>query len=759
MTSRPRFRAEALAHRYSRDGLGPVFGRTSESRPSESFRGNIARAFGALRGRRRVPVCLQTQLSDCGPAALVMTLRHHGIDADLARMRAAIDSGRNGASARTLLDVARRSGLRARGVRTDLAGLRHLPVGSILFWNFNHFVVLEQATENYIDIVDPASGRRRLSAQTVTESFTGVALEFAPPLEPVNVRTSGAATAPGPWRLLRHVVPRGRELSKILGASGALTALEFVLPAAVSVILGQVVPDHLTGTLWLMTVGLAALAALFLGLQTLRAVLLAKRQATVERELTWGVMEHLVSLPYDFFTVHNPGDLALRVRTSSTLNQILSMSAVSTFFDSLLIVIYLTAVFVVNPLLATVVLSLIVLQTAVMAITWRQQSRLSHEVLERQTQAQAELVDLLESITSLKSAGTESVAAERWSHSLVAEVNKRLHARRSLAATTSLSRSIQFLAPMVVLVIGIWQVLAGHSSAGGTLAFMALTISLFAPLGNVFNTASQLATVRPALARLDDLFSTDPEPAGSPLPDDGKAEPLNVTVRGLSFRHKGAVQPTLTDIDLRITPGQFVVVVGRSGSGKSTLGLLLAGLHTPTSGTIEVGGHDLAELHGPSYRRQIAYINQDAHLFSGTIRENIRFGADEVADSDVFEAVKLAHIHEEITALPMGYETLVGPGGHGLSGGQRQRIVLARALVRRPRLLILDEATSALDPELEKRVFQGLLAAGKTVVSVGHRLTVLQTADQVLVVQDGRITQAGTPDALKTEGGEFMCLI
>ncbi|QMU78223.1 peptidase domain-containing ABC transporter [Streptacidiphilus sp. PB12-B1b] len=762
MTSRPRFRAEALAHRYTRDGLGPVLGRTRETHRPKRLRDRARSVLAALRerrGRSRVPVCLQTQVSDCGPACLVMTLRHHGIEADLAGIRARTDSGRNGASARTLLDTARQSGLPGRGVRTDLAGLRLLPPGSILFWNFSHFVVLERSTEDYTDIVDPSSGRRRLSPEAVTESFTGVALEFTAPLASAPARSSDAPAQAGPWRLLRHVMPRGRELRGILAASGALMALEFVLPVAVSLVLGRVIPDRLTGALWLLTGGLGLLAVLFFALQTVRSFMLTKRQAAVERGLTWGVVEHLVSLPYDFFTVHNSGDLALRVRTSSTLNQILSMTAVSAAFDGLLIVVYLVAVVIANPVLAAVVIGLVALQAAVMAVAWRRQSQLSQEVLERQTQAQGELVELLESITSLKSAGTEAVAAERWSHALVTEVNKRSHARRSLAATTAAGRAIQFCAPMVVLVVGVWRVLSGHDSPGATLAFMALTASLFAPLESVFDTASQLATVRPALVRLDDILSTAPEPAGRLLPGGADGGPLGITVRDLVFRYRGAPRPTLADVDLRIEPGQFTAVLGRSGSGKSTLGMLLAGLHLPTSGTVTVGGCDLTELDGPSYRRQIAYVNQNAHLFSGTIRDNIAFGAGEIAQADLIEAVRLARVHEEIAALPMGYDTLVGPGGHGLSGGQRQRIVLARALARRPRLLILDEATSALDPALEREIFQGLLTAGTTVVAVAHRLTVLDAADQVLVVQDGRIVQSGTPDALKADGGEYLCLL
>ncbi|MEV7982022.1 peptidase domain-containing ABC transporter [Streptomyces sp. NPDC086519] len=761
MTSRPRFRPAALAHRYGRDGLGPVLGRIGETHRPKRRRDRVRSALTELRerrGRRRVPVCLQTQVSDCGAACLVMTLRHHGIDAQLAEIRARTDSGRNGASARTLLDVARQSGLHGRGVRTDLEGLQHLPAGSILFWNFSHFVVLERSTDDYTDIVDPASGRRRLSPEAVTESFTGVALEFEAPLEPAPARQSAAPATAGPWRLLRHVLPHGRNLGGIAASSGALMALEFVLPAAISVIVGRVIPDRLTGTLWLATAGLGFVCLLFFALQILRSFLLTKRQAAAERGLTWGVVEHLVSLPYEFFTVHNSGDLALRVRTSSTLNQILSLSAVSAVFDSLLILVYLVAITVANPVLASIVICLIALQATVMAVTWRRQSRLSYEVLERQTQAQGELIEMLESITSLKSAGVEAVASERWSHALVGEVNKRMQAKRSLATTTSLSRSLQFCAPMVVLVVGVWRVLDGHDSAGATLAFMALTTSLFAPLESVFDTASQLATVRPALVRLDDILSTRREQGGRPLPAGTDAGPLGVVADDLTFRYPGAQRPTLSDIGLRIEPGQFVAVVGRSGSGKSTLGMLLAGLHPPTSGTLRVDGLDITEIDGPAYRRQIAYVNQNAHLFSGSIRDNVAFGAGEVAQADLIDAVRLARVHEEIAALPRGYDTLVGPSGHGLSGGQRQRIVLARALARRPRLLILDEATSALDPELEREIFQGLLTRGTTVVAVAHRLTVLDAADQVLVVQDGRIVQSGTPEDLKADGGEFLCL-
>jgi ATP-binding cassette, subfamily B, bacterial len=762
MMSERRFRTEALEHHYGRDGLGPVFGHEPGPGQWEGSFSDRARAAGAaLRGRgrwRRIPICFQTQVSDCGPACLVMTLRHHGVDVTLDEIRARVSAGRNGASARSLLDLAREHGVNGRGVRTDVEGLRLLAPGTILFWNFNHFVVLERATHAYIDVVDPAFGRRRLSRDTVAKSFTGVALEFQPPIGERLRPLPGGAGGASPWRQLRHFLPRGRELAGIGTLSTILMGFEFVLPVTLSFLIGHVLAHRLRHTLWLTAAVLGVVGVVFLATQLTRAFALTRRQSVIEKRMTWGVMEHLTSLPYDFFTLHSSGDLAMRVRTSSTLNQVLSLSALSAAFDSILIVGYLVAILLVNAVLASVVIAMIAVQLGVMALTWRRQVRLSHEVLERQTRAQNELVELLESITTLKAAGIEGAAAERWSHALVREVNKRLTARRSLSVSTAVSRTLQFAAPIIVVVIGVARVLSGQGSVGGTLAFMALTTALFSPLEGVFDTAAQLAAVRPALARLDDVLRAEPEPRGLPvaMAEPGKA--VAIRVEGVSFSYRGASLPALADVELNIRPGEFTAVLGRSGSGKSTLGMLLAGLYAPDSGIIRIDGEDLALLDRPGYRRQIGYINQNAHLIGASIRDNVVFGITKVDQADLIEAVRLAHIHEEIAALPMGYETLVNPGGHGLSGGQRQRIVLARALARKPRLLILDEATSALDPALEEEIFLGLMEVGITVVAIAHRLTVLDRADQVLVVRDGRIVESGPPTSLRAAGGEFLCL-
>ncbi|MFD9126511.1 peptidase domain-containing ABC transporter, partial [Kitasatospora sp. NPDC059571] len=703
----------------------------------------------------RLPVCFQTQVSDCGPAALVTVLRHHGVDVSLDEVRSRADSGRNGASARTLLEIAREHGVKGRGVRADLDALKRLRPGAILFWNFSHFVVLEGAGKEYVDVVDPAYGRRRLSMASVAESFTGVALEFDPPLERGSA-ARGTGTG-SPWRRLRQFLPNHRELGLLLAASVALMAFELALPLTAGILVERVVPDGSGGTLAGAGALLAGLAVLFFLLQLSRSLLVAKRQAVIEKRLTLGIVGHLADLPYDFFTVRNPGDLAMRARASNVLIQVLSVTAVSAALDSVLVVAYLVALALANPSMAALVAALVAVQAGLLALTWRRQTELSQEVLERQTKAQEELVEMLESISSLKSSGLADTAAERWSHTLVHEVNKRLGARRNLAVFSSLSRTVQFGAPLAVLLAGIWQVLTGRASLGEAMGFMTLTIALFIPMQGMFDAGSQLAAVRPTLARLDDVLRAAPEPRGA-LAGSGVAEPGRITASAVSFRYPGAPKPTLGDIELDIRPGQFVAVVGRSGSGKSTLGMLLAGLYVPTGGTITVDGTSLADLDRPTYRRRIGYVNQNAHLFGGSIRDNILLGSEDIGEDELKKAVQLAHVHHEITAMPMGYNTLVAPGGHGMSGGQRQRIVLARALAKRPKLVILDEATSALDPALEEAIMRGLLAAGITVVVIAHRLTVLDDADQVIVMRDGRIVEAGPPAALKQTGEEYLCL-
>lgn len=756
---RSRFRTQAL----ERQSVGRTFGPAVEPPPSVPFGhlrpGNIRAAWQDARRtraqRRRVPVRIQVQASDCGPTCLAMVLAYHGIDVDLSALREETNAGRDGVSARVLLDTGRRHGLIGRGVSTTVAGLRGLPAGSILFWNFGHFVVLERVVRDHAEIVDPALGRRRIALSQVADSFTGVALEFQPPLPnaPPPVRRGG----PAPWRFLGYFFPRTRAWLPLSVTSLVLLASNLVVPLATSWVAENAVRDRALPSLPLIIGAILVLLAVFFVLQVTRSLAILAMQTVTDKRVTLGVLGHLLALPYEFFLTRSPGDLALRVRTSTQVRQVLTNTTLSSMFDGALILVYMALLLVADIPLALVVIALAVLQVTVLMVAWQRQGALAMDALEAQSRAQSELVEMLDGLTTLKATGLDAAAAERWSHSLVEEINSRVRSRRNLSLWTGGSIGLQFGAPLVVLLVGALRVSAGDMSLGKVLGFATLAMGLFVPLANLVQSGLQLSDLGATLTRMGDILDTPKENdrAGLTRLRDVTGA---VALRDVTFTYPGGRAPVLQGIDLDVRPGQFVAILGASGCGKSTLAMLVAGLYLPGGGEVLVDGVPTGQLDRASLRGSISFVNQDTRLFAGSIRDNIAWGLEGLTDQEVKDAAKIANIHYQIISLPMGYDTLLGPGGAGLSGGQRQRIALTRALVRKPKLLVLDEATSALDPRLEAKIFDGLLGLDCTLVVIAHRLTKLDAADRIVVLERGGIVQQGTHLDLRDQDGPYALL-
>ena len=702
---------------------------------------------------RRVPLVRQMEEADCGAACLAMALGHLGRRVPLDELRAMTGTGRDGITGLSLLHAARASGLAARGVQAEVPGLRHLPRGSILHWEFSHFVVLDRAMRNGIRVVDPARGRWHVREDELRRAYTGVAIA----LEPGPGFAAGGPPARGTWRYLHPILGQARSLSKVVVTSLILRITALAVPLMTALVIDEVVPRDDRHLLGVFAIGVAMVIGYQLLAAFLRGNLLLELRTRLDMGLTMGFVDHLVELPYAFFLRRSSGDLMMRMQSNASVREILTSGSLSALLDGVFASLYLILLFIVSPVLGFLVLVLALVQILTLVATWRRNRRLMSDSLQAQADSQSYAYELLAGIETLKAAGAEHRAAAHWAGLFRRQVSIDLMRGRLTAAVDSVMSTLTVGSSLLVLLLGALEVVDGTISLGTMFSAAALAAGFLSPLGTLVSSGLQLQLLASYMERINDVLDTPAEQAGQQLK---RAAPLTGALRaeGVSFRYSALAPVVVRNVSLDIHPGQHVGIVGRSGSGKSTLAHLLLGLYRPTEGRICFDGHDLAGLDVRSVRRQLGIVTQHPYVFGSSIRHNIALTDPGLPLQAVAEAARLACIDADIQAMPLGYDTPLHDGGGSLSGGQRQRIALARALVSRPAILLLDEATSDLDTVTEEMVYRNLAAVRATTIVIAHRLSTIRNADVIIVMDAGRIAETGTHDELLARRGAYWAL-
>jgi ABC-type bacteriocin/lantibiotic exporter with double-glycine peptidase domain len=695
-----------------------------------------------MRGRlkkRHVPFVQQTSTADCGAACLAMILGHYGRNTGVAEVRALCGIGRDGASANTLAEAGRRYGLVVRSYSTDPECIQALDLPAIVYWRFNHFVVLESWSPSEARIVDPNQGRLTLTAEQFNGDFTGIILTFKPNAD----FATGGTTRSFPWRACwkRIVSIDGIQtfLLEILVSSVLLQLVGLVGPLLIKIVLDWLIPAH--GLAALPLVGSAACCAFIsqTGLTYVRVVLLANLRARIDLRLVSGFLEHILTLPGSFFQHRTDGELLLDLRRVAILKESVTTQAMSVLLDAMFVVVYLLIVLMEVPIFGCVILTVVTLLAMVMISSQRRATEVTRRRVLAHIQAQGYLFEVVKGIMMLKGSGNESRAVRHWRNLFTAQLNVELEQSEHRARLDTAYMLLRGLCPVALLTVGTAMVFRNQAQLGTIVACTILAWLILAPISNLISSAQQMQIVASDLEHLANILNVSPEENTDP---NSLVTALcsSIQVKNVSFRYSEKSDLVLRNITCTIKAGEKVLIIGPTGSGKSTFGMLLLGLYAPTEGEICYDDRKVTSGNLRNIRERIGLVLQDYSIFHGSIRSNISTLDDLMPDEGIIYAAKIACVHDEIMAMPMGYETMLDEGGTNLSGGQRQRIAIARAVAKNPTILLLDEATSNLDEETERQIDENLCGIACTRIVISHRMGAVHNADQILRLERGLLT-------------------
>lgn len=717
--------------------------------------------FCSRRGTRtRTPTVLQMEAVECGAAALASVLGYYGRIVSLEELRVACGVSRDGTKASNILKAARSYGLKAKAFSRQASELADLPVPMIVFWNFNHFVVVEGLAPEKVYLNDPAMGPRTVGEAEFTESFTGVVLIFEPGenFKPGGVRRGLL----GP---LRERL-RGSEgsLTYVLAGTVMLAGIGLAIPLAIRAFVDYCVVAGRGEWAGPLLLGMVLAAGLRGALTWLQRRYLLRLETKLALTSSYRYFHHVLRLPMEFFTQRYGGEVGNRVEINDHIAGLLSGKLAANFLNLVMAICYLALMFRFDVVLAAVGSAIAALNLVALRYVSRGRQDVNMRLLHEQGKMLGTSLAGLQSIETLKASGAESDFFSRWA----AYLAKVTEAGQQMSRDTLMLGLVPFVLgacnTIAILGIGAGRVLDGYMTVGMLVAFQSLMSSFMEPVEQLLWMGSSLQEVKGELNRLDDVLRYPPD---ANLDRQRTAESDNlpprlaghVELRGITFGHSRLDPPLIDGFSVSIPPGARIALVGPSGSGKTTLAKVVSGINRPWSGEILLDGIPWEQVPRDVLTNTLSMVDQEFFLIEGSVREVLTLWDATVSEDVMVQAAKDACIHDDIAARAGGYDSHVEEAGANFSGGQRQRLEIARALVTNPAVLVLDEATSALDPITEKTIDDHLRRRGCTCIIVAHRLSTIRDCDEIIVMDRGRIVQRGTHDTLYQASGLYRDLV
>lgn len=717
----------------------------------------INKAWVPVPRRVHTPTIIQMEAVECGAAALGIVLSYYGCFVSLEQLRLDCGVSRDGSKASSLVVAATNYGLNAQGFRYELEQLNQIQVPFIVFWNFNHFLVVEGFSKDEVFLNDPGTGPRTVSLDEFDQSYTGVVLTFEPTDsfikkgQPISIVSS----------LKKRMVNNYDSILYLLLIGIMLVIPGLLIPTFTKIYIDNYLIEEMHSWLRPIILGLV-LTALGNGFLTwMQNYYLARFESKLDLRDSARYFWHILHLPFSFFAQRTAGDLSNRILLNSKIAKAISGQVSRTFLNVFVACFYLLLMIFFSPILTGVTVLIAITNFLILKKIIRVRRDKSLQIGISSGQFQGAAYNGIDSIETLKASGREN----DFFNKLIGIQVKIVNAGQDLQAKTIYFNSLPLLFnglnTTIILGLGSFFIMQGQMTIGMLIAFQGLAFGFLNPIMDLVSIIAVIQELSGDMAKVDDVMDAQSLAkigARSRDKDSHKFEGY-LSLNNISFGYNVTQKPLIQNFSLEVHPGQRIALVGGSGSGKSTIAKLICRLYTPWEGQINIDNQPIMDIPMVEYAGSVSLVDQDIRLFKGSIADNISMWDATISKQDIIQAAKDACIHDIISQRDGDYDSEVAEHGANFSGGQRQRIEIARALAKNPRVLVMDEATSALDPMTEELISNNIRRRGCTCIIIAHRLSTIRDSDEIIVLDRGEVVERGTHSELILLDGAYSQLV
>ncbi|MCP5003105.1 MAG: cyclic nucleotide-binding domain-containing protein [Planctomycetes bacterium] len=706
------------------------------------------------------PFIKQYDQTTCGITCIMMIARFYGKSFSSAKLRELAHVDTSGSSMANLASASEQLGFSTRGMRLDYGTLASVHLPCIVHWQGYHYVVVYKIDKKGVWVSDPALGLRKYKREFFEKNWNGITLILEPTVEFEKQEEDTSSFK----HFIQFVLPYKLILFEIFIASLLLNLFGLATPIFTQNVVDKVLTHHNVSMLNMMLAGMLLVLVFRVLTMIVRQYLIIHTSLKIDLTMLVLFYKHILALPLGYFKVRKIGDFITRFGENMKIRNFLTNTALTIVLDAVLIVVYISLMFYYNRQMTIIVLLFIPVFVAMTLVFTPILKRLNVDSFKARTESQSHLIESINAIDTVKAMNMEYSTRWKWENKFIKALNIDFKLYNTTMYFNSIGDFVGTLSSTIILWYGAHKVMEGMISIGELMAFMALMGSVITPINRIIMAWDDIQQTIVSIDRLNDVFTAKPELHETMDEEAGiiiKEPKGEVVFDSVYFRYGGEDDSyILSNLNIAISPGQKVAVIGRSGSGKTTFARLISRLYDTTEGKIMIDGCDVKNINLSNLRQLVGFVLQENFIFNGTIRENISLGDPLETMEKIIEAANMANAHDFITNTGSGYETKVGESGLQLSGGQKQRIAIARVLYSRPKIIIFDEATSSLDTESELAIQKNMntILKDKTSIIIAHRLSTVKNADNIIVLDKGEIVEQGAHEELITKRGLYHYL-